>query len=259
MVPPGGASEIVCAHCIGAIGHWLLGYPQKALTINSQALALAERIAHPFSLGLALQFNGMLSLDCGESELALQQLGAAETLASEQRLGFAWPPGFLRGAALSAQGEIKESIACLNAGLASQIGVRNFRPYGLACLAAATGLAGEHEASLAVARDGLKVQIETGYGWWGAELHRLEGIALLALNRLDEGQRALHAALRVAQRQQAKAYELRAATCLARLWGEQSKCNEARELLAPVYGWFNEGFDTRDLKEAKVLLDELAG
>jgi predicted ATPase len=144
-------------------------------------------------------------------------------------------------------------------GLASQIGVRSFRPYGLACLAAATALAGEHEASLAAARDGLKIQNETGYGWWGAELHRLEGLALLALNRFDEGQRALHAALRVAQRQQAKAYELRPATCLARLWGEQSKRNEARELLAPVYRWFNEGFETRDLKEAKVLLDELAG
>jgi hypothetical protein len=74
----------------------------------------------------------------------------------------------------------------------------------------------------------------------GAELHRLEGIALLGLKRLDEGQRTLRA---VAQRQQAKAHELRAATCLARLWGEQSKRREARELLAPVYGWFTEGFD----------------
>jgi tetratricopeptide (TPR) repeat protein len=254
----GGHDPGVCAYCIGAIGHWLLGYPEKALTINSQALALAERIAHPFSLGLALQFDGMLRLDCGEPELALQHLGAAETLASEQRLGFAWPPSFLRGAALSAQGEFKESIACLNAGLASQIGVRNFRPYGLACLAAATGLAGEHEASLAVARDGLKVENETGYGWWGAELHRLEGIALVNLNRLDEGQRAFDAALQIARRQQAKAYELRAATCLARLWRDQGKRKEARELLAPVYGWFTEGFDTVDLKEAKALLDELA-
>jgi hypothetical protein len=74
----------------------------------------------------------------------------------------------------------------------------------------------------------------------GAELHRLEGIALLGLKRLDEGQRTLRA---VAQRQQAKAHELRAATCLARLWGEHSKRREARELLAPVYGWFTEGFD----------------
>jgi hypothetical protein len=182
----------------------------------------------------------MLRLDCGEPELALQRLEAAETLASEQRLGFAWPPQFLRGAALSAQGEFKESIACLHAGLASQFGVRSFRPYGLVRLAAAMALAGAHEASLAAARDGLKVQNETGYGWWDAELHRLEGIALLALNRLDEGQRALEAALRVAQRQQAKAYELRAAMSMTRLWRDQGKRDEARELLAPVYGWFTE-------------------
>jgi predicted ATPase len=254
----GGHDPGVCADSLGAIGHWLLGYPQKALAISSQSLALAERIAHPFSLGLALLFHGMLRLDCGEPELALQRLQTAETLASEQRLGFAWPPQFLRGAALSAQGEFKESIACLHAGLASQFGVRSFRPYGLACLAAAMALAGEHEVSLATARDGLKVQNETGYGWWDAELHRLEGIALLGLNRLDEGQRALEVALRVAQRQHAKAYELRAATSLARLWRGQGKRDEARELLAPVYGWFTEGFDTLDLKEAKALLDELA-
>jgi predicted ATPase len=199
----------------------------------------------------------MLCLDCGEPESALQRLEAAEALASEQRLGFAWPPQFLRGAALSARGAFKESIACLRAGLASQLGVRSFRPYGLVCLAAAMALEGEHGASLAPARDGLKVQDETGYGWWDAELHRLEGIALLGLNRLDEGQRALEAALRVAQRQHAKAYELRAAMSMARLWRDQGKRHEAHDLLAPVYGWFTEGFDTLDLKEAKALLDEL--
>ena len=252
----GGHDPGVCADSLGAVGHWLLGYPEKALAIGSQALALAERIAHPFSLGLALLFNGMLRLDCGEPELALQRLEAAEALASEQRLGFAWPPQFLRGAALSAQGAFKELIACLRAGLASQPGV-SFRPYGLACLAAAMALEGEHGASLAAASDGLKVQDETGYGWWDAELHRLEGIALLGLNRVDDGQRALEAALRVAQRQQAKAYELRAAMSMARLWRDQGKPQQARELLAPVYGWFTEGFDTRDLKEAKALLEEL--
>jgi predicted ATPase len=119
-------------------------------------------------------------------------------------------------------------------------------------------LEGEHGASLAAARDGLKVQDETGYGWWDAELHRLEGIALLGLNRLDEGQRALEAALRGAQRQHAKAYELRAAMSMARLWRDQGKWEEARELLTPVYGWFTEGFDTHDLKEAKALLEKLA-
>jgi predicted ATPase len=90
------------------------------------------------------------------------------------------------------------------------------------------------------------------------ELRRLEGIALAGLNRLQEGQNALEEALRVARHQQAKSLELRAATTLARLWGEQGRRREAHELLAPVYGWFTEGFDTADLKDAKALLDQLA-
>ena len=101
------------------------------------------------------------------------------------------------------------------------------------------------------------MQKETGHGLWDAELRRLEGIALFGLSRLEEAQDALEEALRVARRQKAKSYELRAATSLARLWGEQSRRAESREFLAPIYGWFTEGFDTADLKEAATLLAEL--
>jgi class 3 adenylate cyclase/tetratricopeptide (TPR) repeat protein len=254
----GGHDPGVCAGSIGALVHWLLGYPDKGLTIGNEALALAERLAHPFSLELALLFNTMLRLDRGEPEMALQRLKAAETLASEQRLGFVWEPRFLRGAALSTQGAFEEAAACLREGLASRIGALTIRPYGLARLAEAMARQGEHRAALAAARDGLKVQERSGYGQWDAELHRLEGIALLGLNRLEEGQAALEEALRIARRQQAKAYELRAATSLARLWGEQGRPAKARELLVPAYGWFTEGFDTADLKNAKTLLDALA-
>ena len=107
-------------------------------------------------------------------------------------------------------------------------------------------------------REGIKAQQKTGARQWNAQLHRLEGIALLGLNRVQEGQSALEEALRIARRHQAKAYELRAATTLARLWGEQVRRAAARDLLAPVCGWFTEGFDTADLKEAKTLLTELA-
>ena len=254
----GGHDPGVCAGSIGALVHWLLGYPEKGLTIGNEALALAERLAHPFSLELALLFNAMLCLDRGEPEMALQRLEAAETLASEQRLGFVWEPRFLRGAALSTRGAFEEAAACLCEGLASRLGALTFRPYGLARLAEAMAWQGEHEAALAAASEGLKVQERTGYGHWDAELHRLEGIALLGLNRFEEGQAALEEALHIARRQQAKAYELRAATSLARLWGEQGQRAKARELLVPVYGWFTEGFDTADLKNAKALLDALA-
>ena len=253
----GGHDPGVCAGYIGAQVHWLLGYPEKGLALGSEALALAERIAHPFSLEIALLFNAMLHLDRGEPELALQRLDAAEALAAEQRLGFVLEPRLLRGAALIAQGAFEEAVACLREGLAGRLGATALRPYGLARLAEALARQGEHAAALAAAREGLKAQERTGHRQWDAELHRLEGIALFGLNRLEEGQSALEEALRVARRQQAKAYELRAATSLARLWGEQGRRAEARDLLAPVYGWFTEGFDTADLKEAKALLDEL--
>jgi hypothetical protein len=254
----GGHDPGVCAGSIGALVHWLLGYPDRGLTIGNEALALAKHLAHPFSLELALLFNTMLRLDRGEPTIALQRLEAAETLASEQRLGFVWEPRFLRGAVLSMRGAFEEAAACLREGLASRLGALTFRPYGLVCLAEAKARQGEHGAALAAARDGLKVQESTGYGHWDAELHRLEGVALLGLKRLEEGQAALEEALRVAQRQQAKAYELRAAMSIAQLWGEQGRRTEGRELLVSVYGWFTEGFDTADLKSAKALLDALA-
>jgi hypothetical protein len=200
----GGHDPGVCAGSIGALVHWLLGYPDRALTIGNEALALAERLAHPFSLELALLINTMLRLDRGEPTIALRRLEAAETLASEQRLGFVWEPRFLRGAALSTQGAFEEAAACLREGLASRLGALTFRPYGLVRLAEAMARQGEHGAALAASGDGLKVQESTGYGHWDAELHRLEGVALLGLNRLEEGQAALEVALRVAQRQQAR-------------------------------------------------------
>jgi tetratricopeptide (TPR) repeat protein len=254
----GGHDPGVCAGSIGAVVHWLLGYPQKALAIGNETVALAKNLAHPFSLELSLLFNAMLRLDRGEPEIALRQLETAETLASEQRLGFIWEPLFLRGAALSAQGAFEEAATCLREGLATRLGALTFRPYGFACLAEAMVGQKEDRAALAAAREGLKVQDATGYGHWDAELYRLEGIALLGLNQLQEGQSALEESLRVARKQQAKAYELRAATSLARLWGEQGRRAAARDLLAPVYGWFTEGFDTADLREARALLAELA-
>jgi predicted ATPase len=254
----GGHDPGVCAGSIGAIVHWLLGYPEQALKIGHETVALAKSLAHPFSLELSLLFNGMLRVDRGEPEIALQQLGAAEALASEQRLGFIWEPRFLRGAALSIQGAFEEAAACLREGLDGRLGALTFRPYGLARLAEAMVRRNEHTAAFAAASEGLKVQETTGYGHWGAELHRLKGVALVGLNRIDEAQATFADALRVARGQQAKSYELRAATSLARLWGEQGRRNEALELVAPVYGWFTEGFDTADLKEAKALLDHLA-
>ena len=142
-------------------------------------------------------------------------------------------------------------------GLAGRLGATRSRPCGLAGLSAALAGRGEYTAALAAAGEGLESEERTGQRPWGAELHRLAGIALWGLNRLEEAQNAFEEALRVARRQQAKSYELRTATSLAGLRRDQGRRTEARDLLAPIYGWFSEGFNTTDLKEAKALLEEL--
>jgi class 3 adenylate cyclase/tetratricopeptide (TPR) repeat protein len=252
----GGHDPGACAGYMCAQAHWLLGHPDTGLAIGKEALALAERIAHPFTLGTALCNIAMLHLDRDEPELALQRIEAAEDLAAAQRLGFAIEPQILRGAVMMGQGAFEEAIACLRDGLTRPRAVR-IRSYGLARLAEALSRQVQHEDSLATAREGLDVQERTGQRRWEAELHRLEGIALVGLSRLEEAENAFEEALRIAYKQQAKAYELRAATSLARLWGEQGRRAEARELLAPIYDWFTEGFATAGLKEAKGLLNDL--
>jgi len=254
----GGHDPGMCGRYLGAQIHWLLGYPEKGLALGSEALALADQIAHPFSLAIALQYNSMLHLDRGEPELAMQRLDAAMALAAEQRLGLVLEPQLLRGAALTARGSLEEAVACVHEGLEGPNGSRRLRSYGLAKLADTLTRRGEQSAGLAAAREGLCTVEKTGHRQWEAELLRLEGVALFGLNMLEDSQNALEEALRVARKQHAKANELRAATSLARLWGEQGRRAEARDLLAPVYGWFTEGFDTADLKGAKALLDELA-
>jgi predicted ATPase len=231
---------------------------EKGLALGREALALAERIVHPFSFAQALQFTCMLHLECCEPELALQRIEAAEALAAEQRFGLTLEPRLLRGAALFLLGAFPEAVVCLREGLAGQPDSTRLRCYGLARLADALIRQGEYHAALVAARDGLNTKEQTGHRQWEAELYRVQGTALSGLNQLEEAESALQEALRVAQRQQAKAYELRAAMSLARLWGEQGRRSEASELLAPIYGWFNEGLDTADLREGKKLLDQLA-
>jgi predicted ATPase len=166
----------------------------------------------------------------------------------------------LRGVALLGQGAVDEAITRIREGVTkwTQVGNTAFLPYGLAFLAEGLARHGDRAAALAALREGLDTARATGEHMWDAELHRLTGTVLLAENKLDEGQASLRQAIRIARAQHAKSLELRAARDLARLWGEQGRRAEARDLLGPVYGWFTEGFDTADLKEAKTLLDQLA-
>jgi predicted ATPase len=256
----GGHDPGVCAQISGAWAESVLGYPDKALASIAKGLALAERIAHPFTLGLALLLSSQVYLNRREPERALRQLEAAEALAAEQRLSLMLEPGMLRGAALLGQGAVDEAIACIREGVAKWTGLGRTvnLPFGLASLAEGLARRGDRAAALAALREGLETADATGEHKWDAELHRLTGTVLLAENKRDKGQASLQQAIRIARAQQAKSLELRAATSLARLWGEQGRRAEARELLAPVFGWFTEGFDTADLKDAAMLLSELA-
>jgi predicted ATPase len=255
----GGHDPGVCAQLSGAWAESLLGYPDKALASIAEGLALAERIAHPFTLGLALLQSSQVYLNRREPERALHQLDAAEALAAEQRFSLMQEPGMLRGAALLGQGAVDEAIARIREGVAKWTGLGRTvnLPFGLASLAEGLARRGDRVGALAALREGLATADATGEHKWDAELHRLTGIVLLAENKLDEGQASLQQAIRIAQAQQAKSLELRAAMSLAQLWREHGRRAEAGDLLAPVYAWFTEGFDTADLKEAEALLAEL--
>ena len=197
-------------------------------------------------------------MDRGEPDLALERLNAAQALAAEQRLGFVREPRFIRGAALIAQGAVDVGVNCLREGLGTVVGGGVWRTFGFASLANGLIRLGKLDEALAVIAKGLQRMETTGEGLWGAELHRIKGLTLLRQNNLEQSEIAFEEALRVARGQQTKSYELRAAISLARLRGEQRRRAEARDLLAPVYGWFTEGLDTGDLRDAKALLDLLA-
>jgi class 3 adenylate cyclase len=254
----GGHDPGVCARMMSGQFEWILGFPDTALATAREATDLAEQLHHPLSLELAMFFKTLLHLDRHEPELALQQLAAIELLAAEQRLVFGHSPEVFRGSALLLQGELRDAVAMLRAGLQTPPGRAVSRAYGLVCLAQATALSGEPAAALRLIDEGMGMMEAVGHHQYEPEFYRIRGIALREQNDVAGSQAAFAEALCSARRRQMKAYELRAATDLARLWGEEGRREEARELLAPLYGWFTEGFDTPDLKEAKALLDALA-
>src|SRR2546429_614327 len=167
----------------------------------------------------------------------------------------------LRGWTLAQQGQAQAGIEQLHQGLRAfrATGAETFRPYFLALLAEAHGTIEEPEAGLTVLTEALVLVDTTGERWYEAELYRLKGELLLQLSLDNQAaaETCFQHAISIAQSQQAKSWELRAATSLARLWQSQVKRDEVRQVLAEVYNWFTEGFDTLDLMDAKALLHEL--
>jgi predicted ATPase len=242
---------------------WLLGYPHQALTRLHEAVHLAQDIGHPFSLAFALADAAIVHQHRRETQAVQAHAEATITLAREH--GFAYWLAFgtiLRGWSLAIQGQRQEGHAQLHGGLNAwrATGSGNSGPYFLTLLAEAQRQAGQSTSGLAVLAEALTLVDKTGERWYEAELYRLQGELLLQRTVSDASQAAtcFQRALAIARFQQAKSLELRAAMSLSRLWQQQGERQNAHDLLAPIYGWFTEGFDTADLQEAKALLDELS-
>ena len=243
---------------IGAYGEWLLGYPARALASIDDAVVLAERPAHPVSLGIALLNAAIIYHLRREPEEALRHARRAEALAAEHRLASFISPGILQGGALAAQGQAAEALAQFRAAdKQGSVTVIALKPYALALLSMTQAQVGDHRAALETITEALAASEGSGARWWEAEIHRLKGLVLLSHHDREASEACFVHSKKIAQRQNARSLELRASTSLARLWCEQGKHTEAHDLLAPVYGWFTEGFDTLDLNEAKALLEQL--
>jgi adenylate cyclase len=210
----------------------------------------------------ALSFAAWFHQVYREGHTAQERAEAAISLAKEQGFPLMLAFGAMAyGWALAHQGQAQAGMEQLTQGLTAfrAIGSEITGPYRLALLAEAHGTLGQPEAGLAVLTEALTLVETTGERWYEPELYRLKGELLLQQNSDNqvEAESCFAQAITIARSQQAKSLELRTATSLARLWQQQGKRQEAYDLLAPVYGWFTEGFDTADLKDAKALLDAL--
>jgi predicted ATPase len=240
---------------------WCLGYPEQALRKSREALALARQMGHPFSLADALWYAGCLFNEMQRDAKALQAHAEELRRLAQEKVPSWKGAGILgRGVALVMLEQVQQGMAQIREGIAAYQsgGILSYLPERLCFLAEAQARSGHPEEGLITVAEALTVVEETGERLWEAELHRLQGELRLSQGDDAAAEASFHKAIEVAQRQSAKSWELRATTSLARLWQNQGKQEEAREILAGICGWFTEGFATADLIEAKALLGQLS-
>jgi predicted ATPase len=241
----------------GAKNLWILGYPDRAVQRGDEAIALAREIDHAYSEVLALVFNAVLHQHRRDPQRTREQAEAAIALATEQELA-TWLPwaAALRGWALVELGQADEGIAQLREAIARwrTVTAGCLVPYFLALLADAYATRGQTEEALTTLAEALAITEQTHEGYMEAELYRLKGELQ---PEHEQAEACVRQALEITQRQNAKSFELRAVMSLSRLYHRQGRGTEARQMLAEIYGWFTEGFDTADLKEAAALLEDL--
>jgi predicted ATPase len=250
---------VVC-HLWAALTLWMQGYPDQALREKEEAFTLARELAHPYSQAWALVFGAWFH-HFRREEKAIPELAKANlTLSREQGFAQLYSWGTMwQGWSLVVQGQAKEGIAQLRQYLAAflQQNIQLLRPSVLGLLAEAYGRAGQAEDGLTVLDEALGLVHRTGERHNEADLYRLKGELLLALPAAHqaEAEACFRQAIAIAGSQSAKSWELRAVLSLSRLYHQQGKTGEAHPMLAEIYGWFTEGFDTADLQEAKALLE----
>jgi adenylate cyclase len=275
-----------CGH--GALTLWVLGYPAPALVRLHEALALAHDLSHPYSLAFARFWAAWVSQVRRDVPAVHEHAEACVALSTEQGFPLWVAMGTsVRGWALAMQDQGEEGLAQVRQGIAAfrATGVAVSVPFWCTVLADVAAHLGYPEDGLQALTEAHTLIEQHGERWWEAEIYRLQGVLLLKAEdrkahaplrgrsaashrRRSRGKRGVRSAavtaeacfqraLDVARRQEAKSLELRAAMSLSRLWQQQGKQAEAHALLAPVYGWFTEGFDTADLQEARALLDAL--
>jgi predicted ATPase len=260
LVHQAGIHPHVNSQAIPARVLFCLGYPGQALAQSKAAIAEARRLAHTPSLAVTLTFGASLLSLGGDNAVLGEWVDQLATVTTEQ----SFPPyGALgtiyRGWFKVINGDVAEGISLLRSGSAAYraTGQEGWMPHFIALLGGACEIAGQIEEGLTLLDEALQIADRTGERWLEAELNRHKGQLLLRQGHSDAAEELYRNALSIAQEQGAKLWELRAAVSLARLRRDQSRHSEARDLLAPIYRWFTEGFDTPDLKEAKALLEAL--
>jgi DNA-binding SARP family transcriptional activator len=252
----------VIGRAFGAETLWYLGYPDRALQLSSEALALARDMRHPLELTFMLFQQAVLhQLRC-EPQPARELATEAIYLGSEHDIpAYRTLSTIILGWTLVEEGKIEEGISHMNQGLTmfQKLGMELRKPYALRLLAQANSEAGELQRGLEIVGEAMSVSERTGQNYHLAELYRLRGELLAKRGALQkEIELCFHRALAIARRQQAKSLELRAAMNTARLGHNQGKAQQAYALLKPTRDWFTEGFDTPDLRQADELLRHIA-
>ena len=237
-----------------------LGFPDQALAQSNKAIAEARRLPHPPTLAMTLGMDALLLSIIGDDVDLEQRVDGLVAIATDQGFPFYRATGAIfRGWLKAKNADVTEGLSLLRAGSSAYCatGATVWMPLYIALLAGIYEIADQIEEAAARFDQASQLVERTGERWFAAELDRQRGQLLLRQGHLEAAEELYRKALSIAREQEAKLWELRAAASLARLWRNQGRCAAARDVLAPVYGWFTEGFATPDLKAAKMLLDEL--